>query len=206
MNPALTLAFDSTSAACTAALFDAGGALIDSRDMVLGRGHAEHLVPMIAGLMDGRRADMIIVGCGPGSFTGLRVGIAAAHGLAIGWDAALLGMSSLALIAADASGAGPVTVAVTGGHGELFVQRFTLVPLAADGPVRNLSPVAAAAQVDTPLIVGSGASAMASCGSAGATQDLVPRAANAMNLPGSLRSLDPRPLYIRAPDAMPRAA
>jgi tRNA threonylcarbamoyladenosine biosynthesis protein TsaB len=206
MTGSLTLVLDTSTAACTAALFDAQGDSIGALDRVLGRGHAEQLVPMIAELMAGRRADTVIVGCGPGSFTGLRVGIAAAQGLAIGWDARLLGMSSLALIAAGATGEGELTVVVTGGHGELFVQGFGRAPLVPLGPVCNLSPSAAAASSDAPQIVGSGASAMASYGAIGAANDLLPSARHAMRLPSALRSLDPRPLYVRAPDAAPRAA
>ena len=68
-----------------------------SRDEMIGRGHSERLVPMLDEMLDGRRADRILVGVGPGSFTGIRVGIAAAQGLAIGWNCELQGMSSLAL-------------------------------------------------------------------------------------------------------------
>ena len=88
------LAFDTSSAACTAALFNGDGGCIAHRDEKIGRGHAERLVPVIAELLDGRKADRILVGVGPGSFTGIRVAIAAAHGLAIGWGAELLGRSS----------------------------------------------------------------------------------------------------------------
>ena len=84
----MILAFDTSSAACTVALFDGDGACVARRDELIGRGHSERLVPMIAELLDGRTADRILVGVGPGSFTGIRVAIAAAHGLAIGWDAA----------------------------------------------------------------------------------------------------------------------
>ena len=122
------LAFDTSSAACTAALFD-GGECVARRDELIGRGHAERLVPMIAEMLDGRRPASIIVGVGPGSFTGIRVAIAAAHGLAIGWDAELRGMSSLALLAAGAAMDGEVAAAVTGGHGELFVQQFDAATL-----------------------------------------------------------------------------
>src|SRR3954470_16509299 len=119
----MILAFDTSSAACTAALFD-GARCIAHKDELIGRGHSERLVPMIAELLDGRAPDGILVGVGPGSFTGIRVAIAAAHGLAIGWDAELMGMASLALLAAGAGGTGEVAAAVAGGHGELFVQQF----------------------------------------------------------------------------------
>ena len=83
----MILAFDTSTAACTAALFDGPGLARAQRDEVIGRGHAERLVPMIAEMLDGRPREPILVGVGPGSFTGIRVGIAAAHGLAIGWGA-----------------------------------------------------------------------------------------------------------------------
>src|SRR5690348_9714969 len=142
----MLLALDTSSSACTAALFD-GRRCVARADELIGRGHAERLVPMIAELMNGASADQILVGVGPGSFTGIRVAIAAAHGLAIGWGAELTGMSSLALLAAGAAGEGPVAAAVRGGHGELFVQQFD----AASKPtseLRNLAP-AEAAQVIT---------------------------------------------------------
>src|SRR5256885_7667800 len=119
----MLLAFDTSSAACTAALFDGTGACIARADEIIGRGHAERLVPRIAELMAGRSAAQVLVGIGPGSFTGIRVAIAAAHGLAIGWGAELIGMSSLALLAAGAGGDRNVAAAVLGGHGELFVQQ-----------------------------------------------------------------------------------
>src|SRR5438552_19164405 len=115
----MILAFDTSSAAGTAALFDGGGGCITRKDELIGRGHAERLVPMLAELLDGRKADRILVGVGPGSFTGIRVGIAAAHGLAIGWGAELMGMSSLALLAVGADTDGEVAAAILGGHGEL---------------------------------------------------------------------------------------
>jgi len=80
----MILAFDTSSAACTAALFNDAGACLARRDEQIGRGHSERLVPMLAELLEGRAAAHILVGVGPGSFTGIRVGIAAAHGLAIG--------------------------------------------------------------------------------------------------------------------------
>lgn len=202
----MILALDTSTAACTVALFEADGALLDSRDALIGRGHAERLVPMIEELLAGRRAANILVGTGPGSFTGLRVGIAAAHGLAIGWGADLMGMSSLALLAAAAPGDGPVAAAIAGGHGELFVQEFARAPLSASGPLLNLAPMAAAQAVAAPLVVGSGAAALVASRGHGEAVDLLPSAALAMGLPVALRSLRPQPVYARAPDARPKAA
>src|SRR5689334_20591763 len=151
----MILAFDTSTAACTAALFDGSGACVARKDELIGRGHSERLVPMIAELMDGRSADSILVGVGPGSFTGIRVGIAAAHGLAIGWDAQVTGMSSLALLAAGAGADSEIAAAVIGGHGELFVQQFgrELEP----GELLNLRPTDAAAATSARVVIGSAA-------------------------------------------------
>ena len=127
----MILALDTSTPACTAALFAADGSLFASRDEVIGRGHAERLVPMIAEMLDGHLPSQLLVGVGPGSFTGLRIAIAAAQGLGIGWDVPVCGMSSLALLAAGAPGEGPVAAALAGGHGELFVQQFRRAPLRA---------------------------------------------------------------------------
>jgi len=197
----MILAIDTSTAACTAALFDGAGACIARADEVIGRGHAERLVPMIAQMLDGRTATHILVGVGPGSFTGIRVGIAAAHGLAIGWGAKVAGMSSLALIAASVGDDGPLAVAVRGGHGELFVQQFER--LATPSPLMNLLPAAAAAAIDATLVVGSGAAELVEARGSGQSRDAWPSAADALTLPADLRSLPPRPLYARAPDAIP---
>jgi tRNA threonylcarbamoyl adenosine modification protein YeaZ len=202
----MILAFDTSSAACTAALFDCDGDCIDRRDEVIGRGHAERLVPMIAELLDGRRPHQIVVGIGPGSFTGIRVAIAAAHGLAIGWDAQLAGMSSLALLAAGAGGSGAMAAAVIGGHGELFVQEFDAVTLEPSSELRNAVPSEAAKLISAPLIVGSGASRLVEARGWGEDKASWPSASNALKLPEPLRSLAAKPLYARAPDARVREA
>src|ERR1044072_1277283 len=91
----MLLIIDSATAACSAALIDPEGALIEERHERVGRGHAARLLPMIAELLDGRVPAAILVDCGPGSFTGVRVGLAAAHGLAIGWGVPPPRLSSL---------------------------------------------------------------------------------------------------------------
>jgi len=200
------LAFDTSTAACTAALFDGSGECVARRDELIGRGHSERLVPMIGELLDGRTADRILVGVGPGSFTGIRVGIAAAHGLAIGWDAELSGLSSLALLAAGAAQQGEIAAAVIGGHGELFVQQFDAMTAEPTSELRNLVPAEAAAVTTAPLVVGSGARQLVDARGWGEAREAWPTAANALRLPNELRSLTPKPVYARAPDARAREA
>lgn len=203
----MILAFDTSTAACTAALLEPDGTVVASRDEVIGRGHAERLVPMIDEMLDGHVPSRILVGVGPGSFTGLRVGIAAAHGMAIGWRVPLAGMNSLALLAATApAGEGKVAAALSGGHGELFVQTFDRKKLSATGPVQSLTPPAAAMKVDAPLVVGTGAEALIEARHSGEALLLMPSASRALALPELLRMLECKPIYARAPDARPKAA
>lgn len=202
----MILALDTSTPACTAALFAADGSLFAARDEIIGRGHAERLVPLIAEMLDGHLPSQLLVGVGPGSFTGLRIAIAAAQGLSIGWDVPVCGMSSLALLAATAPGDGPVAAALAGGHGELFVQQFRRSPLRAAGEMLNLPASAAAAVIDAHLVVGTGAEALVAARGHGEALPLLPSAARALDLPARLRSLDPKPLYAREPDARPREA
>ncbi len=104
----MILAIDSSSAACTAALLDADGELIAERHEELGRGHAERLVPMIQEMLEGRAASHILVGVGPGSFTGIRIGLAAARGLALALGVPAAGVTTFDALAAGAPGAIPV--------------------------------------------------------------------------------------------------
>ena len=203
----MILALDTSTAACTAALLERDGTIVASFDEVIGRGHAERLVPMIDKMLDGHVPAKILVGVGPGSFTGLRVGIAAAHGMAIGWSIPLSGMNSLALLAASAPpGEGKVAAAMAGGHGELFVQTFDRKKFTAAGPILNLTPQAAAMKVDAPLVVGSGAEALVAARHSGEALPLMPTASRALALPELLRMLECRPIYARAPDAKVKAA
>lgn len=197
----MLLAIDTATAACSVALID-GVTLIDERHELVGRGHAEKLVPMVEALLGGRRPTAIVVDCGPGSFTGVRVGLAAAQGLAIGWHVPISGYSSLALLAA-ASGAPLIGVALQGGHGELFVQNYGDDPLRPLDELRSLPPEAAAQTVSTPIVVGSGAAELVAARGHGEAIAALPRAADVRLLPLPLRSLQVRPIYGRAPDAKP---
>lgn len=175
---------------------------------MLGRGHAERLVPLIAELAGGGRADEILVGCGPGSFAGVRIGVAAARALALGWGVPVRGFSTLALVAASAAdaieGAGGALVVMEGGHGQWFVQSFApdLAPLAA---VQSLLPAAATAFSEA-LVVGNRAEALVAQRGSGTALTMLPDARAALRLPPGAIFGDPGPIYGRAPDAKPMAA
>ena len=205
-RPIMILAIDSASAACTAALLTLDGELIAERHEDVGRGHAELLVPMIADLLGPHIPTQILVGVGPGSFTGLRVAIAAAHGMAIGWSVPLCGFDSLALVAASAPGTGPVGVAMLGGHGEWFVAQYDRPKFRLLEPLASRSPDAAARAITAPLVAGSAAAALIERRGHGEALATLPRAARVLDLPLALRSLDPKPVYARAPDARPAVA
>ncbi|HZG08942.1 MAG TPA: tRNA (adenosine(37)-N6)-threonylcarbamoyltransferase complex dimerization subunit type 1 TsaB [Allosphingosinicella sp.] len=197
----MLLAIDSATAACSAALIE-NGEVIAERHELVGRGHAERLLPMIEEMLGGRRPSAILVDCGPGSFTGIRVGLAAAHGLAIGWRVPLHGYSSMAAVAA-ASGA--EAVALHGGHGQIFVQSFGHDPLRATDALQSLLPEDAGQAIIAVRVAGSGAEALVSARGHGQALDALPAARDARLLPEALRSLEPRPIYGRAPDAKPAA-
>lgn len=202
----LRLVIDSASEACSAALFD-DAALVDFRHEAIGRGHAERLVPLIAELKGGGRADAIAVGCGPGSFAGVRIGVAAARALALGWGVPAQGFSTLALVAAGAAAefaeAGGGLVVMEGGHGQWFVQPFAadLSPVAA---VRSLLPGEAVA-LENPLVVGNRAEAFVARRGSGRALSALPDARAFAALPAAALFADPSPIYGRAPDAKPMA-
>jgi len=198
----MLLVIESATEACSIALIE-GERLIDERHERVGRGHAERLLPMIAELLGDRRPSGILVDCGPGSFTGVRVGLAAAHGLAIGWRVPLHGCTSTALLAIAAHEGSAVGVAMRGGHGEFFVQTYGDESFAPLDELRSLPPDRAAAEIGAQVVIGSAAEALVAGRGFGRAIDALPRAADALRLPPALRGLAPRPIYGRAPDAKP---
>jgi tRNA threonylcarbamoyl adenosine modification protein YeaZ len=200
-----TLVIDTATAACSVALIDQGSVIAEAHEVV-GRGHAERLMPMIAALPDGGRADAILVDCGPGSFTGVRVGLAAARALGLGWGIGVHGYSSMAAIAAAADCTEPtIGIALIGGHGELFVQRYATNPLAPASPLESLTPQAAAGAIPDTHLFGSGAAQLVAARGSGEAHDRLPRAADATLLSADLTRLAPSPIYGRGADARPAA-
>ena len=121
----LTLGIDTSADCCAVALH--GDGVVASASERMQRGHAERLMPMIDRLLDEAGvgyADLtrIAVCTGPGSFTGLRVGIAAARGLALGLGIPTVGVDRFAVAASGATEV--VTVRIAGRAGVVFEQSF----------------------------------------------------------------------------------
>ena len=202
------LVIETASEACSVALFE-GGTLIAQNHQTLGRGHAERLIPMIEALPDRGRADTILTSLGPGSFTGVRIGIAAARALGVAWHAKVMGYPTLALLAAMArSESGldqPVTVCVNGGHGEWFVQDFGADGLPS-GKAASLTPEAAAQRDNSNCIAGNRAEELAQLISGGSATPftLLPDASMAALLAPASLTVELSPIYGRPPDAKPQ--
>lgn len=189
------------------------------------RGHAERLMPMIFELMGEaglafRALDRIAVTNGPGGFTGVRVGVAAARALALATGAPTVAASSLAVMAhqsAEVIGSGrrgrALVVALDAGRGSVYLQLFPSGHRPMDPP--QLMTASAGAQLigSTPaIIVGSGAAlvaqALAACGGEAETMllDLLPSARALALLATELAPTRPvRPLYLKPPDVKPPA-
>lgn len=201
-----TLVLDTATAACSVALVE-DGAVIAALHEVVGRGHAERLLPLVASLPDGGRAPAILVDCGPGSFTGVRVGLAAAIGLGIGWGVPVSGYTSTALIAAAEFAVRPdlpeLVAILEGGHGEVFMQAYDR-SLAATALV-SLRPEAALAALAGRPAIGSGVRHILALDAGYDAVEALPDAARAILLPPTLTGLPPRPIYGRPPDAKPLA-
>lgn len=197
------LAIETATEACSVALFD-GGKCLAHDHQIMGRGHAEQLVPMISTLPGKGQAERIIVSLGPGSFTGVRIGIATARALGVAWNVQVLGYPTLALIAAMAQEITnlPVTVCMNGGHGEWFVQNYDTGLIAQDD-VQSLTPERAQLACKHNYIAGNRAQELAQFFHDGSKKvvDLLPDSRSSNLLPKSCLSHDLAPIYGRGPDA-----
>ncbi len=214
----MLLAFDTAQDVCSVALGRAPG----TPPVVVGarmrRGHADALLGMIAeataragGSLSG--VERIVCGVGPGSFTGVRVAIAAARGLALALDVPATGFSTLESLAAAARAEGataPVLAAVASRGDTVYAQTFSAagVPLSAPA-LLDAASAARRAGARAGLVIGSGAPLLAPHLPAwrvvkqprmGVAECLLELA---MAAPDARWHEMPVPLYLRPPDATP---
>lgn len=209
----MLLAFDTTAGACSAALW-ADGAIVAHRCAPMERGHAEALVPMIVAVLadaawSARDLDAVGVTVGPGAFTGMRIGLSAARGIALAAGIPALGVTSLEALAhgttPDERAGRVVLAAIDTKRGDLYVQAFddALAPLT--GPAVATPEAALAAAGGRPVLVaGDGALAGADRAAAPPWPDarvVAALAAERMPAQGAAPPPSPRPLYLREPEA-----
>jgi tRNA threonylcarbamoyladenosine biosynthesis protein TsaB len=212
------LAFDCAGRGCAVAVL-AGGRVLAQRREALERGQAGRLMPMIAGVLDeaGIKAaalDLIAVTTGPGGFTGIRIGLAAARGLALALARPVIGISNFDAIAAavppPARHGRPLVVALDSKRTEIFLQAF-----AESGPALGEGRQLAPAEIESflppgALILAGDAASILAPVLAGRDIVVAPDA----TLPDPVligrlalsrfgaepKPAPPRPLYLRPPD------
>jgi tRNA threonylcarbamoyladenosine biosynthesis protein TsaB len=218
------LAIDCALDACSAAVFDSDpGTIVASQTRIMTRGHAEALMPLIARVMDEaevefKELDRIAVTVGPGSFTGLRVGISAARGIALAAAKPAIGLTTLAGLAAPhiaADDTTPVLAAIDARHDHVYMQVFGQGGRTLLAPrIAPLREAVRAATGGPARIVGSAASMVARSWPKGALPPALVDQRGAPDI-GWIARLGaaatdaegpPKPLYLRAPDAQPQGA
>lgn len=204
MSEPLTLGFDTSAAHCAAALLS-GDRVIGHRFEDMPRGQAERLMPLMAALLDEaglgwRDVARFGVGVGPGNFTGVRIAVAAARGLALGTGRPAIGVSRFAALAEGLDG--PVLVSVAARGGAFHVARGAEPPVTVPPDALPLAWIGAGYDV-----VGEGAGDIAAqtggcvCAAPYPLAESIARIAARAALPAPR----PAPLYLRAPDAAPAA-
>jgi tRNA threonylcarbamoyladenosine biosynthesis protein TsaB len=218
------LAIDTALALCPAAVLDTQhGGILASESLPMTRGHAEALMPLLKRVMDEAGMtfpdiDRVAVTTGPGSFTGLRVGIAAARGIALAADKPAVGLSTLSAYAAPHMAADdkfPVVAAIDARHAHVYLQVFSPGGRTLKAPrLAALQEAVQAAAETSSCIVGSAAQSVAAALS---QADAPPASVDARAAPdiawvarmGAVVTegqSPPKPQYLRAPDAQPQNA
>jgi tRNA threonylcarbamoyladenosine biosynthesis protein TsaB len=217
----LILAIDTALDACAAAVLDTSASnLIAQESQPMKRGHAEALMPLVARVMKASgvafaELDRIAATAGPGSFTGLRVGLSAARGIALAANKPVVGVTTLTAFAApiiSENGEHPVISAIDARHDHVYFQ-----VVAGDGSSLikpRVAPIAEAldaARFGAPHLVGNAAQILADRWPADAPLPLKVDALPAPDIAWVAwlgAAVDPetapaRPYYLRAPDAKP---
>jgi tRNA threonylcarbamoyladenosine biosynthesis protein TsaB len=218
----LILAIDTALDACAAGVLDSdAGKMIAQESLAMKRGHAEALMPLIARVIRGcgigfADLDRIAVTTGPGSFTGLRVGLSAARGIALAAGKPAVGVTTLTAYAApivNDGGEHPVISAIDARHDHVYLQ-----VVAGDGSsllwprLATIEEALDAARFGAPYLVGNAAKILAGRWPAAAPAPIRTDAQAAPDIAwvgwlGAAVSPDSapaQPYYLRAPDAKPQ--
>jgi len=219
----LVLAIDTALESCAAAVLDTEAEAFRARQSLpMKRGHAEALMPMIDEVMKASgisyaSLERIAVTVGPGSFTGLRVGISAARGLGLAANRPVIGVTTLAAFAApliEADSETPVIAAIDARHGHVYAQVFSGEGATLISPaIMPLEDVFRAARFGSAHLVGDAAAMIADQWPpqfeppASVNRQAAPDIAWVAWLGASADpgEAPPRPYYLRAPDAKTKA-
>lgn len=215
----ILLAIDTSAASCAACLYDtAAGRELAREVLEIGKGHAEHLLGVIERTLslagrDFPDIDRIVVGIGPGSFTGIRVGVSAARGLSLALGVPAVGVASLEALAAEAlplSGGAPVLVALDAGRGGIHAAIYRSGGNELAGPwLSSPADAARAARRYDAVLAGSAAAVVAAEADGALTIGAMAAAADIATYArlGGARASGrrPAPLYLRGADAKPQA-
>jgi tRNA threonylcarbamoyl adenosine modification protein YeaZ len=216
-------AIDTSLEACSAAVFDTErNTAIAHESIPMARGHAEALMPLIARVMgkaelDFAQIDRVAVTTGPGSFTGMRVGIAAARGLGLAAGKPVVGLSTLLAFAGAPLAADdilPVAVAIDARHDHVYLQVLAAGGRTVVTPrVVSIAEAVRLSRAGKPRLVGNAAGILAAAWPQNDPPSLVDqRAAPDIEWVARLSATmtestsPPKPLYLRAPDAQPQNA
>lgn len=210
------LALDTSANLCAACVYDeARGIVLAAQSLDIGRGHAEHLMVVIEALMIEAGIafsdlEKVVTTIGPGSFTGIRVGVSAARGFGLALNVPIVGVSNFAALYLQHhhtnGGHDAVLVALSGGRGQVFAQAFD--PLG--NPIGNPFLVINEKEVQTELpphdiIIGNAATQIATPGGKMAFDDLATADIGFIARASALYGQAPVPLYMRGADAKPQS-
>lgn len=217
------LAIDTALEVCAAAVLDTESGLLARESLPMVRGHAEALMPLVARVMSQSRLDFgdidrIAVTVGPGSFTGLRVGVAAARGLALAAGKPAVGLTTLAAFAAPYVATNdeiPLISVIDARNDQVYMQLFGPGGRTIIQPrIATVRDAVRAASAGPARVIGTGADLVAAAWPAGDPPPLLVDAARApliewvahLGAAAMQTQALPKPLYLRAPDAQPQDA